>query len=66
MTEVVRFSIEAPGYDARLEIPVDAPDKAEAVCGWLKMQLDYLARWHPGSTAMLREWTPVVEKQESP
>lgn len=61
MSETIRFSIEAPGYEARVDIPVDAPDKAEAVCGWFKMQLNYLARWTPGSTALNREWAPVDE-----
>ena len=66
MTEVIRFSIEAPGYEARVDIPMDAPDKAEAVCGWFKMQLDYLARCSPGSTALLREWTPAGESKRAP
>ena len=58
----ITVTIEAPGYHSRVEIPQDAPDKAEVFCDWFKMQLDYLARWEPGAAAVLRESKPAKRK----
>ena len=65
MAENITVTIEAPGYRSTVEIPVDAPDKAAEFCEWFKMQLDYLARWTPGATAMIRETKPLQSKAEA-
>lgn len=56
---VITVTIECPGYHSRVELPVDAPDKAAVFTDWFKMQLDYLARWKPGSEASIRERVPL-------
>jgi hypothetical protein len=54
-TDTIIVTIETSGYHSRIELPVTATDKASEFCEWFKMQLDYLARWTPGSTATIRE-----------
>jgi hypothetical protein len=58
--QVCIVTIETSGYYSRIELPVGAADNASEFCLWFGMQLDYLARWTPGSTAMIRETKPIV------
>lgn len=54
----VQVAITAPGYTSHVEFPLGA-DAKEAFCSWFEMQLAYLSRWTPGSTATIRETTPL-------
>ena len=60
MTDDDKITVEitAPGYRSSTEFPIGA-DAAAAFCAWFEMQLAYLARWKPGSTATIRETTPL-------
>lgn len=52
---VVTFAIVTPGYESKLDVPVGKADDLDEFCNWLRMQLDHLARWKPGTTTHIRE-----------
>src|SRR6266487_538560 len=57
----VRASIEAPGYSTSVTFPLSS-DSSDAFATWFQMQVDYLARWKPGSAATIRETEPTKLK----
>lgn len=56
----VKFTVTCPGYQSEVSFPVGT-DPAEAFLPWFEMQLSYLARWRPGSTATINETIPLTQ-----
>lgn len=62
---VVKVEMSCPGYRSEVSFPMDT-DAKEAFVAWFEMQLAYLARWKPGSTADLRETIPTEQLGRTP
>lgn len=54
----VKMTMSCPGYHSEVSFPIDS-DATEAFIAWCEMQLSYLGRWTPGSSANHRETIPL-------
>lgn len=56
----VKFMVTCSGYQSEVSFPVGT-DAVEALLPWFDMQVAYLARWKPGSTATINETIPLPQ-----